>query len=105
MLKSSRKILLLVLVFALYVSMSFPALAASPSGNCGKNVTWSLNQSTGVLTIQGSGAMSDYQKKDNGRSNGYAPYSTAPWWNYRHEIRQVVIENGVTHVGNHAFAS
>ena len=99
--KSIGKILSVVLVLALCVGMSLPAFAASPSGSCGKNVTWSLNQNTGVLTVKGSGAMSDYQRKDSGGN----PYSTAPWWSYRHEIRQVVIEGGVTHIGNDAFAS
>lgn len=56
-------------------------------------MAWSLNRNTGVLTVMGTGAMSDYQD------------GTAPWWGYRHEIRQVVIEGGVTHVGEHAFAS
>lgn len=103
--KSIKKILSIVLMFVLCVGMTLPALAASPSGSCGKNVTWSLNQNTGVLTVKGSGAMNNYQQKDSGASYGYSPYSTAPWWNYRHDIRQVVIEDGVTHIGDHAFAS
>lgn len=78
-------------------------ISSEPHGSCGENVTWSLNQGSGVLTVRGSGAMEDYQQKYGG--DGLDSYSTAPWWDYRHQIRQVVVEQGVTHIGSHAFAS
>lgn len=58
----------------------------SRSGTCGENLTWTL--SYGVLTVSGTGAMTDY-------------YYDAPWSNSK--IKTVVIENGVTSIGNYAF--
>ena len=68
-----------------------------PNGNCGttdheSEVTWSLN-SGGVLTISGTGAMADFDDSD----------SKAPWLSYKDNITSVVIENGVTSIGNFAF--
>lgn len=51
-------------------------------GICGKDVTWSLNMNTGTLTISGTGPMYDIEH--------------APWYDYRHLIKKVVIEEGVT---------
>ena len=65
---------------------------AQTSGNCGDGVTWSYDE--GTLTISGSGAMADYDdKKDQ------------PWKNNRSSITSVVIEKGVTHIGDRAFRS
>ena len=63
------------------------------SGICGDNVTWVLDDN-GTLTISGTGPMADY---------GYWP--TAPWYDRRDEITNVVIGDGVTSIGVHAFAS
>ncbi len=59
-------------------------------GVCGTNVSWSL--SDGVLTISGTGGM-----------NNYSTSSTAPWFSERLNIRSVVVESGVTAIGNCAF--
>ena len=62
------------------------------SGDCGTNVTWTLT-SDGVMTISGSGAMAKYD-----------PYMTkAPWDGYKASITSVVIESGVTSIGEYAF--
>jgi len=61
------------------------------SGYCGSNVTWSLN-ADGALTIAGSGSMKNY---------GYK--SEMPWYSYIPQITSVVIENGVTSIGDYAF--
>lgn len=67
-----------------------PAASAVESGTCGENLTWSL--SDGTLTIEGSGAMTDF------------PESTmAPWYSLRGEIRKVILPGGLTHVGDLAF--
>ena len=62
------------------------------SGTCGENVTWTLDAS-GTLTISGTGAMADYD-----RWNG------APWDDTRSQIKTVIIENGVTSIGDYAFS-
>ena len=67
-----------------YVTMS--------SGTCGTNVQWTLDHCTGVLTISGTGAMTDYQNE-----------SKVPWRSYREFITSVVIQNGVTRIGDNTF--
>ena len=62
------------------------------NGTCGDNATWSLVD--GVLTISGTGAMYDYTTN-----------SSAPWYDYIDEITSVVIESGITSVGDYAFYS
>ena len=58
------------------------------SGTTGP-LTWSISDST--LTISGTGAMPDY-------------YATGtPWYDYRQTIKNVVISDGVTSIGNSAF--
>jgi|GEM_PF-2449110 len=61
------------------------------SGKCGNNLTWTLNKSTGVLNITGTGAMIDWS------------YAEAPWYSYRSYIKSVNIGNSVTTIGNYAF--
>ena len=60
------------------------------SGTCGDNVTWRLSDD-GTLTISGKGDMADYNS------------GTAPWYSVRSQIKSVVIERGVTSIGNDAF--
>lgn len=77
----------------LFVSMLLPMVAmADDSGSCGTNVTYTYVSSTGTLTIQGSGAMTDYSS-----------YGDVPWYSYRKDIKTVVIKDGVTSIGDHAF--
>ncbi|MCC8077993.1 MAG: leucine-rich repeat domain-containing protein [Oscillospiraceae bacterium] len=60
------------------------------SGTCGDDLSWVLVD--GVLTISGTGAMKNYT------------FSTlAPWYSSRKSIATVVIGNGVTTIGEHAF--
>ena len=61
------------------------------SGKCGENLTWTLD-ANGTLTISGTGAMYNYQY-----GNG------TPWYEYDTLIESVIIEDGVTAIGNSAF--
>ena len=61
-------------------------------GSCGDDSVWSMDPETGVLTISGSGAMYDYSLEDE-----------APWSDYGLQIKTVVIDDGITHIGSHAF--
>lgn len=67
---------------------------ADDSGICGENVTWKLD-SNGVLTISGSGAMTDYNETDSGYE--------MPWKSLKDGILKVVITDGVTSIGDEAF--
>ena len=72
--------------------------ALTASGWCGadtneggeESVTWALDEE-GTLTISGSGEMLNF---DFGKS---------PWCDYRTSIKKVVIEKGVTSIGDTAF--
>ena len=71
-----------------------PEQDASPAtmateGTCGEQLTWKLED--GTLTISGTGAMEDYEE------------GGAPWYAQRDQIQTVVIEAGVTSIGNYAF--
>lgn len=61
------------------------------TGTCGENLTWRLSRDTGVLTISGEGAMDDYIAY-------YAPHF--PCYD---RIKSIVLEEGVTEIGNGAF--
>ncbi len=60
------------------------------SGTCGTNLTWVL-ECDSTLRISGTGAMTNY---------GYA---NQPWYSIANLIKHVVIEEGVTSIGNNAF--
>ena len=63
------------------------------SGSCGPNVTWQLSRD-GVLTISGSGPMDDYSVL-----LGFF----AEWGEFNPDIKSIVIEDGVTTIGDAAF--
>ena len=91
-----RKMLLLVTGILLFIGLLIPvnkvkAAGIVASGSCGSSVTWTLD-SSGTLTISGSGAMDDYTSEN------------VPWKNYRSSIKSVVIEYGLSRVGNQAFS-
>ena len=80
-------------LFTLIVAICATTLAwADDSGWCGSNVTYSFVSSTGTLTISGTGTM-----------YSYSDVSNWPWYNYRSSIKKVVINNGVTSIGDYAF--
>ncbi|MCI8440647.1 MAG: leucine-rich repeat protein [Oscillospiraceae bacterium] len=71
--------------------------AVVTSGECGDrgdNVTWSLDDS-GTLTISGTGKMMDYHSGN---------YTSVPWYDNRERIQTIVIQDGVTSIGNKAFS-
>lgn len=59
-------------------------------GSCGENVTWKLQD--GVLTISGTGAMTDFVYSDK-----------LPWYTQRQSIQKIVVEEGVTGICAEAF--
>ena len=84
-------ILALLLIAAGAWAQDAPSVVAS--GDCGTNITWTLTDD-GVLTISGTGAMADFTGED-----------PAPWRSNRSNISSVIIEPGVTSIGNGAFGS
>lgn len=67
------------------------------NGTCGKNLTWELDKN-GTLYIRGTGKMDDYYHDE------YSDYEKkAPWDMHIQKITNLIIENGVTSIGNEAF--
>ena len=94
--------ILLTVLLLCAVPLVLVDTAYADIGTCGDNVTWKLT-SDGTLTISGKGAMDNY--KFDGYdylANSYY-YTDAPWDTYRYHIKSVVIENGVTSIGDRAF--
>lgn len=81
-------LILLALVLPL-LGMEANAAEIVDSGTCGENLTWTLDN-RGTLTISGSGDMFNY-------------WNDSPWYAIRTAVKTVVIENGVTTIGNSAF--
>ena len=63
------------------------------SGKCGANLTWEFDADTGTLTIAGNGDMYNYSSSSN----------KAPWAPISDLIKNVVIGENATSVGEDAF--
>ena len=83
---------LFLLVSALLLTAAPARAEIVDSGSCGVNLTWTLDDS-GLLTISGSGAMTDYSS--SGRETR-SPFNSS--------VKTVVINSGVTHIGDRAFS-
>ena len=62
------------------------------SGACGPDLRWIIDEN-GRLTVFGNGKISDR----------YAGEYT-PWADHRSKVKEIVIEEGVTYIGNYAFS-
>ena len=87
-----KKIISLLLSLAMLLTitsgLNLTAYANVQTGKCGENVTYSLDTETGVLTINGTGPMYDYSS------------TNSPFYD---KIKSVIIENGITSIGERAF--
>ena len=98
-----KKRILACIVFMAVLCTAFPAFAKiisneTTGASCGANLTWEYDTETKTLTINGTGAMRDFDWQTGGM--------LAPWvknnniYNY---LETVVISYGVTSIGEHAF--
>ncbi len=96
----SKKFVTLTLVAFMALMLMTTSVFASEiaGGECGENATWSLD-SDGTFTVSGEGPMSDMETQD-----AWDKTLTQPWEKHEAEIRKVVIEEGITHVGVATFA-
>ena len=78
--------LLVTLLLTMTAQTAWAVTLTDTSGTCGTNCTWTFDTSTGLLTISGSGAMEDY-----------------PTFDECTNIKTVVIEDGITHIGYQNF--
>ncbi len=96
--KAYQRIFSVLVVIAITISL-LPTLRANAAvvadGDCGangNNVIWSLDDE-GTLTISGTGDMNDYF------------VNTAPWYNYRYDIKRIIITDGISSIGEWAFSA
>ncbi len=92
--QTAKRLLCLALAFLLCLSLlpaarADEAVSNATSGTCGKKLTWTLDDERN-LTISGTGEMLDYEYNGD-----WAPWGTG--------IRSVMIEEGVTSIGDLAF--
>ena len=99
--KRFLSILLTAVLLLCAVPLVLVDTAYAASGSCGDKLTWSLSDD-GTLTISGKGAMDNY-KFDGYDYMANSYYTDAPWYTYHYYIKSVVIENGVTSIGDRAF--
>ena len=83
-----RKTRLLTLLLLLMTAVTGAWAQTWDSGDC------TLTLSEGVMTVSGTGAMANYAKS-----------SATPWYSDRTDVETVVIESGVTSIGDNAFAN
>lgn len=79
-----------IITYLLAVLMSISVNAEVYSGTCGSKLTWSLNTEDSILIIEGNGAMKDYA-------------FPAPWFKNRSCIAHILLNKGLTSIGNNAF--
>lgn len=89
-----RRSVALILATLLLAALLVPSLAvsasAAESGTCGDGLTWSL--SAGTLTISGKGTMTQFTE-----------LTMAPWYEFRDQIKRVVLPDGLKSIGSLAF--
>ncbi len=92
--KKTYRILSVILsVIMIFSIIPLTASAAEISGTCGDNLTWTFDDSTGTLTISGTGEMYDYN------INSFI----VPWNGLQDKVKIVIITDGVTKIGACAF--
>lgn len=93
-----RKILSIILVICLLAGILPLSANAAASGTCGPNAVWDYDFNNKVLTVSGSGPMYDWDW-DTEREE-----DTPPWSDKRLHILEIVVKDGITHIGDDAFA-
>lgn len=95
-----KKLLCIILCICINLSCisAFPT-EENKENKCGENVIWKVKD--GVLTISGTEKMYDYSQRKSYPDDSFRPGS-GPWGTKG--FTKVVIEEGVTRIGNSAFA-
>ena len=84
------KLGLLIVLLLCTVTIPNTGLTENLSGIFGNNISWSLDTSTGVMVVSGSGNMEDLPFGSN-------------WEQWKTYVKQINIENGVTTIGAYTF--
>ncbi len=91
------------LLCAMMIFSVVPGVSAEnqSEGICGESLTWKVENDS--LIISGTGAMDDYEELYGPRKDGKRGYLgvSSPW--YDETFSRVIVEEGVTTLGNNAF--
>ncbi|MBQ7295828.1 MAG: leucine-rich repeat protein [Clostridia bacterium] len=90
--KITKLISLLLVVLMVFSVMPISASALVYSGEAGENVTWTYDTKTDVIKFSGWGPMYDY-----------GTIRPTQWNLYKATIKEVVIGDGITHIGSNSF--
>ena len=107
--KHCKKICFILGLCLALLLISLPVLAeekAPITGTCGENAYWEYDEATATLTISGSGPMDDYPNAVERDMFFEKEAKMYPWYNEENtwlKMRHVVIEEGITSVGEKAF--
>jgi len=85
---------LAVFLLAAWIPAAANAAGIVTGGSCGDDLNWTLD-TDGLLTISGTGPMDDWSLLRH----------ETPWYGYRNSVKALRIEEGVTTIGEAAFAS
>ncbi len=91
--KTISLFLSIMMLLCTFSEMELPVYAMDSGGSCGENVLYAFDSNTRILTISGTGEMSNY----NGTN------SLSPFYN-QNDIRTLIIGDGITSIGNMAFS-
>ena len=88
----------LIMLLCMLPQFSLFAHAETYSGDYGEtadsNVSWTFDSEAGTLVISGNGQV---------RNSGLSTSGHSPWYEYRENITKVVVEEGITGLGNFNF--
>ena len=93
-----RGLLIILCLLCMLINLLAFSVSAETPGDYDDNTTWSLSDA-GVLTISGSGAIRDYIYS----GANLWPLIKAPWRNHASKIKEVVVQSGITRIGDNAF--
>lgn len=98
--KTMKRVISLVLSAVIAVTVIPLCVNAESvtSGACGDNAYWNYDNTTRTLTVSGTGATDDFAFSSDGKN------SLTPWGEFYMSIDHVVVEEGITYLGNYAFA-
>ncbi len=91
-----------------FISMNTNAAEILYSGECGDNASWTLD-SDGLFTVIGTGEITDWgytmgRYLEDGFSTYWSDYEKiVPWYYDRELIKEVIISEGITHIGTASF--
>ena len=77
------------LLLTAWLSLLLSVSAEVVTGTDGENIAWTLDRETGVLTINGTGATTNDR----------------PWQKYKSEVKEIIVGEGITELGDSAFYS